>query len=268
MCTCVEIDRFAFRRSIDRAWPTRRASCWRWHRATHSSATAFPLGQAPPRANSRPRPAPLWLVSGRSRRPLPPQPPTLSPPHPQPHPNPPLGARGERDAVRLPRDIRGPEVVYGTHVDHFDRAPRQLTPLPSLLQARARCCAARVGKLVVDKAFAVDFPAERGQDGLRGGWAATGRRSGRQPTRHHLAAPPRWTAGTARDDAPELPAGCEDGSASMASALLPFAYRHSALHRSRPLALPGAGGDTLPGIPAPAPQMQRQDCPRPASSSP
>ena len=169
--TRIEIDRFAFVPSIDRAWPARRASCWRWHRATHSSATAFPLGQAPPRADIRPRPAPLWLVSGRSRPPLPPQPPTLSPPHPQPHPNPPLGARGERDAVRLPRDIRGPEVVYGTHVDHFDRAPRQLTPLPSLLQACARCCAAGVGKLVVDKAFAVDFPAERGQDGLRGGWA-------------------------------------------------------------------------------------------------
>ena len=89
--------------------------------------------------------------------------------------------------MRLPRDLRGPEVVYGTHVDHFDRAPRQLTPLPSLLQARARCCAARVGKLVVDKAFPVDFPAERGQDGLRGSWAATGRGSGRQPTRHRLA---------------------------------------------------------------------------------
>ena len=98
-----------------------------------------------------------------------------------------MGARGERDAVRLPRDIRGPEVVGGTRVDHFDRAPRQLTPLPSLLQACARCCAAGVGKLVVDKAFVVDFPAERGQDGLRGGWAATGRRSGRQPTRHRLA---------------------------------------------------------------------------------
>ena len=87
-------------------------------------------------------------------------------------------------------------------------------------------------------------------------------------TVRHLGRGAGWTAGTARDDAPELPAGCEDGSASMASALLPFAYRHSALHRSRPLALPGAGGDTLPGIPAPAPQMQRQDCPRPASSSP
>ena len=87
-------------------------------------------------------------------------------------------------------------------------------------------------------------------------------------TVRHLGRGAGWTAGTARDDAPELPAGCEDGSASMASALLPFAYRHSALHWSRPLALPGAGGDTLPGIPAPAPQMQRQDCPRPASSSP
>ena len=39
----------------------------------------------------------------------------------------------------------------------------------------------------MDKAFPVDFPAERGQDGLRGSWAATGRRSGRQPTRHRLA---------------------------------------------------------------------------------
>ena len=28
---------------------------------------------------------------------------------------------------------------------------------------------------MVDKAFPVDFPAERGQDGLRGRWAATGR---------------------------------------------------------------------------------------------
>ena len=36
------------------------------------------------------------------------------------------------------------------------------------LQARARCCSAQVGKLVVDKAFPVDFLAERGQDGLRG----------------------------------------------------------------------------------------------------
>ena len=27
----------------------------------------------------------------------------------------------------------------------------------------------------MDKAFPVDFPAERGQDGLRGRWAATGR---------------------------------------------------------------------------------------------
>ena len=39
----------------------------------------------------------------------------------------------------------------------------------------------------MDKAFPVDFPAERGQDGLRGGWAATRRGSGRQPTRHRLA---------------------------------------------------------------------------------
>ena len=87
-------------------------------------------------------------------------------------------------------------------------------------------------------------------------------------TVRHLGRGAGWTAGTARADAPELPAGCEDGSASMASTLLPFAYRHSALHRSRPLALPGGGGDTLPEIPAPAPQVQRQDCPRRPSSSP
>ena len=40
---------------------------------------------------------------------------------------------------------------------------------------------------MVDKAFPVDFLAERGQDGLRGRWAATGRGSGQQPTRHRLA---------------------------------------------------------------------------------
>ena len=84
----------------------------------------------------------------------------------------------------------------------------------------------------------------------------------------HLGRGAGWAAGTARYGAPELPAGCEDGSASMASALLLFAYRRSALLWSRPLALSGGGGDTLPEIPAPAPQMQRQDCPRRPSSSP
>ena len=87
-------------------------------------------------------------------------------------------------------------------------------------------------------------------------------------TVRHLGRGAGWAAGTARYGAPELPAGCEDGSASMASALLLFAYRRSALLWSRPLALPGGGGDTLPEIPAPAPQMQRQDCPRRPSSSP
>jgi len=87
-------------------------------------------------------------------------------------------------------------------------------------------------------------------------------------TVRHLGRGAGWTAGTACDEAPRPPAGCEDGSASMASALLLFAYRRSALLRSRPLVLSGGGGDTLPKIPAPAPQMQRQDCPRPASSSP
>ena len=86
-------------------------------------------------------------------------------------------------------------------------------------------------------------------------------------TVRHLGRGAGWAAGTTRYGAPELPAGCEDDSASMASALL-FAYRHSALLRSHPLALSGGGGDTLPEIPAPAPQMQRQDCPRRASSSP
>ena len=75
------------------------------------------------------------------------------------------------------------------------------------------------------------------------------------------------TPATACYGAPELPAGCEDDSASMASALLLFAYHRSALLQSRPLALSGGGGDTLPEIPAPAPQMQRQDCPRRPSSS-
>ena len=84
----------------------------------------------------------------------------------------------------------------------------------------------------------------------------------------HLGRGAGWAAGTARYGAPELPAGCEDGSASMASALLLFAYRRSTLLRGRPLVLSGGGGDTLPKIPAPAPQMQRQDCPRHASSSP
>ena len=84
----------------------------------------------------------------------------------------------------------------------------------------------------------------------------------------HLGRGAGWAAGTARYGAPELPAGCEDDSASMASALLLFAYRRSALLWSRPLALSGGGGDTLPEIPAPAPQMQRQDCPRRPSSSP
>ena len=87
-------------------------------------------------------------------------------------------------------------------------------------------------------------------------------------TVRHLGRGAGWTAGTACDEAPRPPAGCEDGSASMASALLLFAYRRSALLWSRPLALSGGGGDTLPKIPAPAPQMQRQDCPRHASSSP
>ena len=87
-------------------------------------------------------------------------------------------------------------------------------------------------------------------------------------TVRHLGRGAGWAAGTAGCGAPELPAGCEDDSASMASALLLFAYRHSALLQSRPLALPGGGGDTLPEIPAPAPQMQRQDCPRRPSSSP
>ena len=106
--------------------------------------------------------------------------------------------------------------------------------------------------------------------------AASGRARGCRgpgPTRtagtvRHLGRGAGWTAGTACDEAPRPPAGCEDGSASMASALLLFAYRRSALLRSRPLVLSGGGGDTLPKIPAPAPQMQRQDCPRPASSSP
>ena len=106
--------------------------------------------------------------------------------------------------------------------------------------------------------------------------AASGRTGGCRgpgPTRaagtvRYLGRGAGWTAGTARADAPELPAGCEDGSASMASALLLFAYRHSALLRSHPLALSGGGGDTLPEIPASAPQMQRQDCPRRPSSSP
>ena len=87
-------------------------------------------------------------------------------------------------------------------------------------------------------------------------------------TVRHLGRGAGWAAGTARYGAPELPAGCEDDSASMASALLLFAYRHSALLRSHPLALSGGGGDTLPEIPASAPQMQRQDCPRRPSSSP
>ena len=87
-------------------------------------------------------------------------------------------------------------------------------------------------------------------------------------TVRHLGRGAGWAAGTARDDAPRPPAACEDDSASMASVLLLFAYRRSALLRSRLLALSGGGGDTLPGIRAPAPQMQRQDCPRRASSSP
>ena len=87
-------------------------------------------------------------------------------------------------------------------------------------------------------------------------------------TVRHLGRGAGWTAGTACDEAPRPPAGCEDGSASMASVLLLFAYRRSALLRSRLLVLSGGGGDTLPKIPVPAPQMQRQDCPRRASSSP
>ena len=106
--------------------------------------------------------------------------------------------------------------------------------------------------------------------------AASGRARGcRGPGSTHAAGAVRylgrgagWTAGTACYGAPELPAGCEDDSASMASALLLFAYRRSALLRSRLLVLSGGGGDTLPEIPAPAPQMQRQDCPRRPSSSP
>ena len=86
-------------------------------------------------------------------------------------------------------------------------------------------------------------------------------------TVRHLGRGAGWTAGTAHDEAPRPPAACEDGSASMASALLLFAYRRSALLRSRPLALSGGGGGTLPEIRAPAPQMQRQDCPRRPSSS-
>ena len=42
-------------------------------------------------------------------------------------------------------------------------------------------------------------------------------------TVRHLGRCAGWAAGTARYGAPELPAGCEDGSASMASALLLFA---------------------------------------------
>ena len=91
--------------------------------------------------------------------------------------------------------------------------------------------------------------------------AAPGRTRGcRGPGSTHAAGTVRylgrgagWTAGTACYGAPELPAGCEDGSASMASALLLFAYRHSALLRrrkNRTLLRKRLGDDALGAEPA------------------
>ena len=135
---------------------------------------------------------------------------------------------------------------------------------------RVVCCAGRQSRIFGGRMSRLRGALRRRQA------AASGRARGcRGPgstraagTVRHLGRGAGWTAGTAHDEAPRPPAACEDDSASMASVLLLFAYRRSALLRSRLLALSGGGGDTLPEIPAPAPQMQRQDCPRRPSSSP